>query len=1262
MFDIVGDEIAELNDEDLRSLVARLCEAEVSARGLSPASVTWGGNQTAADGGLDVRVALPVGPHISGFIPRVSTGFQVKKPDMPRKEIIAEMRPAGTIRPVIQQLANEGGAYIIVSSSGSTADSALRNRNDALREALIGVVNGSQIHTDFYDRTRLATWVRCHPGLITWVKEKIGRSITGWRSYGPWSGSTESADADYLLDDKLRLHLGNHRDAPAKSVSQAIDEIRDELSQPKKIVRLVGLSGVGKTRLVQALFDARIGSRALPPSLAVYTNLSDNPEPQPAGLASDLIANRTRAVLIVDNCPPELHRRLSELCTTTNSTVSVVTVEYDVRDDQPEGTQVVTLETSSPNLIERLVQRRYSHLSQVDVSTIAAVSGGNARIAIALAETVERSETIAGLSNEELFQRLFRQRHDADNALLLAAQACSLVYSFQGEALTGEKAELPLLASLVGLTPTEIYRHVGELRRRDLVQQRGVWRAVLPHAIANRLAARALADTPYHVINHLLVGDGTHRLAQSFSRRLSFLHEHPKAVAIVEEWLAADGLLGDVTALDELKQAMFENIAPVLPKAALSVLERAGNGDPQKAVTAWHRHRALLRSIAFDPDLFESSIDLLVRAATNNPEGREVKEASETFVSLFPIHFSGTHATIEQRLRVIERLIISNETQPRSLGFAALNAVLEATHFRTSYRFDFGARSRNHGYRPRKEDDVTRWYSAALALIERLALIDMLKPELCAQLAQNFQGLWTSAHMFSGLEALSRKFAADGFWREGWAACRRTMHFDRDRLTPNAVSRLSLLEAELRPSNLPERVRAVVLGDRSGRLDLEEIDADDVANAFERSEAAARDLGAAVVLDDAVFAELLPDLLRGGNRVWAFGRGLARASIDLRGTWEKLVRALEKISSEQQNVQVMRGFLAEAWERERELTQTLLDLALEDHSLVHYIPLFQTAVELDERGAERLKQALKSDTISIWMYRNLSAGRVTDTLSGHTLGELLVLISHKPDGFGVAIDILFMRLYSDNLAKREHEPALLDAGRKLLEGITFRKDNQDDSHHLADIVKACLVNLDGGPLAASVVSKLKHAVATYETYSFNNKFLLKALLEVQPKATLDALFCDNENDQREGIAVFGHSDEHHADIADSISCEALIEWCEQDPEKRYLFAATFVKFAQRLEENGPQTWSEQAMALLTNAPNIKEVLMIFVDRLRPMSWSGSRAALMEMNVKLLDDLEKNIGLEFMQMVSEAKIQLLKEVKRERYRESQRDRDRDEKFE
>ena len=301
---------------------------------------------------------------------------------MPKAAIRDEMRPAGVIRPVIQELADESGAYVIVSAA-DPSDSALRNRRAALREALDDVSGADRLHTDFCGRGGLAAWVRRHPGVVVWVKETVGRAYRGWRPYGAWSGSAEDVGAEYLVDDTLRLHVDARRAAPARPVAEAIDALRDMLAAPGKIVRLVGLSGVGKTRLVQALFDDRIGARPLPRSLAVYTNMNDDPDPQPTGLASDLMASRLRAILIVDNCGPDLHRSLAELCAAPGSTLSVLTVEYDVRDDQPEGTKVVTLDTSSPELIETLVSRRFPHLSQVDARTIARVSDGNARVAVA---------------------------------------------------------------------------------------------------------------------------------------------------------------------------------------------------------------------------------------------------------------------------------------------------------------------------------------------------------------------------------------------------------------------------------------------------------------------------------------------------------------------------------------------------------------------------------------------------------------------------------------------------------------------------------------------------------------------------------------------------------------------------------------------------------------------------------------------------------------------------------------------------------------
>jgi hypothetical protein len=570
MFEITGDDIARVSEEDLRTLVALLCEAELRRLGFSPSAVTWGGHQKAVDAGLDVRVALPTGTQIEGFVPRPVTGFQVKREKMPRSLILKEMKPRGILRQSIRELANNSGGYVIVSSQDSTSDPALQSRRLAMAEAVAGLTNATSLSLDFYDRTRLASWVRSHGGLILWVRARIGKAIRGWQTYGAWAYPPGGVKGVYLLDNAVRVNTVQQEDAGGMDALHAIQQIRRRLHSPRRVVRLVGLSGTGKTRLTQALFDHRIGNDAIDPSIAYYTNMADDPDPQPTGLVSNLVAERRRAVLVIDNCPSDLHRRLSEAARLPESTVSLLTIEYDIQDDEPEETDVFRLQPSSRELIEKLLKSRFSTLSATDAGTIAEFSGGNARVAIAVAGTVQKNETVARLKDEELFERLFYQKRQRDDSLLIAAEACSLVYSFNGEDVSsGTDVELVRLGAMVDKHANEMFRHVAELKRRDLVQQRGVWRAVLPQAIANRLATRALQNIPWPTIEQNLVYSAPARLLKSFSRRLGLLHTSKEAAEIIEKWLAPGGLLGNVTGLSDVGSAMFENVAPGLPDAAL---------------------------------------------------------------------------------------------------------------------------------------------------------------------------------------------------------------------------------------------------------------------------------------------------------------------------------------------------------------------------------------------------------------------------------------------------------------------------------------------------------------------------------------------------------------------------------------------------------------------------------------------------------------------------------------------------------------------
>lgn len=1266
MFEITGDDIALLNDEDLRALVALLCEAELRRRGLAASAVTWGGNQTAADGGLDIRVSLPVGTPIEGFVPRAATGFQVKKPDMPRGEILAEMRPAGMVRPVIEELATQAGAYIIVSATGSTADGVLANRRKAMADAVKDIPQRDQLALDFYDRGRVATWVRDHSGLIPWVRDRIGKSLSGWQPYGSWAHAPAGSDDNYLLDDTLRIQTDGTENAGGVSALAGLEKIRDLLGQPGKVVRLVGLSGVGKTRFVQALFDPAVGAGNLDPSLAIYADMADTPDPQPIALTSNLVARRTRSILVIDNCPQELHRRLSELVRTTGSTISVITIEYDIREDEPEGTEVFALEPSSPDLVQKLVSRRFASLSDVDAQTIAEFSGGNARIALALAATVGKNESLAGLTDDGLFRRLFQQRHEHDSELLLVAQACAVVFSFDGETVAGDESEIARLGGLVGKTAAEIFAGIAELRRRDLVQQRGIWRAVLPHAIANRLAALALQNIPWPTVEAQLVNGASERLLRSFSRRLGYLHSSKEAVAIVERWLGPDGYLADIANLNGLGRAVLENIAPAAPAAALDAIERGARGPHSETMRENGRHLLrLLHSLAYDAKFFDRVVALLARFSRLGADGAP-DEVTDAVESLFYLYLSGTHASIDQRIRAVDTWLRSEDPAERVLGIRALGAMLEAYHFASSYNFDFGARSRDHGYYPRTNADVLNWFESALNVAGTLVVANPpAAPAIRALLAEKFRGLWTSAGAFDALERTAKAIAANGFWREGWIAVRRTQKLDGSAMPVEIAARMDALERILRPANLIEHVRAIAMSRRGiGSLDLDDIYGpdDDIEVESARNDRIVLQLGEDLARDADSFAVLIPELVSAEGRLWLLGRGMANAAPDRGALWDALVGELAKTPVSNRNVQVLRGILNRIAEQDAAAADGLLDAALLDDTLAQWFPILQSAVPTNSRGMARLRLSLASNTAPIAQFHVLAWGRVTDGIDPRELADLIVTIADKAGGFDVAIEILSMRFHADRSKKSEPSPELLEAGRELLRRITFGDKDDREDHRLGRIALSCLAGDDGASIARDLVGRLLKATKEHKTQAYYHDDLVKGVVKAQPVAALDGLFGGDAALRKSGVRAVEDMTRMHGNPMDSVPDDVLLAWCEADPEIRYPVAAATITLFRRPEEKAPRQWTPAARLVLQKAPDPVQVLAEFLRRFRPLAWSGSRAAIIESNAHMLDELDFAGDAAVIDFVQQAKKGLMEAVAEEQRWETQRDRRRDERFE
>lgn len=124
IFAITTEDIRSLTDEQSRELIARLCRAELSKNSISQAAVTWGGDQRAKDGGVDVRIDVDPPLGIGGYIKRDRSAFQVKAEKFGPGKISDEMAPKGLLRPAIVELANDNGAYVIVSTRDSVSEVA----------------------------------------------------------------------------------------------------------------------------------------------------------------------------------------------------------------------------------------------------------------------------------------------------------------------------------------------------------------------------------------------------------------------------------------------------------------------------------------------------------------------------------------------------------------------------------------------------------------------------------------------------------------------------------------------------------------------------------------------------------------------------------------------------------------------------------------------------------------------------------------------------------------------------------------------------------------------------------------------------------------------------------------------------------------------------------------------------------------------------------------------------------------------------------
>ncbi len=232
--------------------------------------------------------------------------------------------------------------------------------------------------------------------------------------------------------------------------------------------------------------------------------------------------------------------------------------------------------------------------------------------------------------------------------------------------------------------------------------------------------------------------------------------------------------------------------------------------------------------------------------------------------------------------------------------------------------------------------------------------------------------------------------------------------------------------------------------------------------------------------------------------------------------------------------------------------------------------------------------------------------------------ELVPMILRLPDGFDVALNMVWLRIIQDQREKKDLSPEVKAAGRLVVEACQFDHRMNREAHELQEMIEACLGSPEGVSSVERLLDRLKLSHSMYGLGFMEENRIFGALLAAQPLTVLNRLFGDGNLEDDGGMRGFFDHDELIGSPLDHVPQVTLLAWCDEDSAVRYpLIAARLCPF-NKSHHSDVRQWKELALALLEHAPDKIEVLKHYIDQFHPRSYSGSRSAAWEANAKLLD--------------------------------------------
>lgn len=1255
-FEIDKNHIEALDDYDLTELLQRLLFLEAQKLGLPQATVAVSLNIDAPDGGEDGKIEWSGGPDpaTSDWIPTRCTLFQAKATPMGPADCKSEVfnKDGTDLKARVKAVAKDGGSYVLFyskSCEGQYADDRVAKIREAFGEKA-GVAVAQNVAIRVYGSEKIARWTNQHASAVTFVMERRGIAApAALQSWTSWSEEHPTRLSFYM--DAARLAV---RDA-----------VRTGLLNPKRTVRLVGLSGLGKSRLALEVF--RIPADGAPDLQQAALSRSCVYMADGDKHASDVIAairamkdRGVSGVVVVDECPLELHQKLSQIVRAPKSKLSLLTLDFDPTSVPGDGAaDFFCLAPLAQADMEALLRASALDLPEEHVATVASMAGGFPRMAELLVRLLDNEDgNLWALDRPEVFRNLvIRRAKDPDFVWETAIALATLEHvGADGDV----RYELDALCEHVmgGEDSAKVYRAVRELEDSGIVYRRGDYVRLTPLPLAVVLAALWWNGVRPDLAVQLLTGDALPQsVVDAMKAQLARLRGHVWVERLVAEIVSVTGPFGRRDLVDSATGSrLLSSLAEVNPEAVANLLAfHFGGITPDEASRVVQGRRDLvwcLEKLAWWSGTFHRAarVLLLFAAGENESWGNN---ASAQFKQLFHLYLAGTEVPAYDRLAVLRDGLQSEDARIVSVCIDALVESLSSGHFHR-----MGGPEAQGGGLPRVDwaptslvEAHTYWAEVLDLLSTYLVHSEELGEAVRKGVAQHARGLVLGGCIDLVETVVTRVFAAGLHWPEMLEALRTAENYDGERYGGEVREHVEALIARLEPTTLEDRLRMVV-----STPSWNELRKDDSGTVTVVAEERAAALAVELAPDPDSLINLLPIVLIDEQRQgYRFGRALGQHLIDPFAFLAAGGEALRMIPPERRNAIVLMGVIAAVAEVDVDRARAFVRGWLTDADLRACGLDLLRAVGPNDDDSAILVMMLGAGEIDPRQVQMFSYGRAADGISDRAFAELLCAVLHVGEaGRGPAIELLGMRLH-----QRAVSSELVAVTKEVLLSADAAADaNPMGGHHFEQLVKKAI---GADPQDGEFIRKLAaNLVATSERFGLGRRHVpavLADLLRVRVDVVWPLLRAElSSGDWARAARVttaLGKWFHSGPDLIGLVGQNELLSWASTSSETAYWAAKLIEPLRDEPDESDPfPNWNPFVVELLRRHGADKDVRSAIGAKISSGAWSGSAVPRLERHRRAFHELLRIAVPEVREWATKAVAYLDEEIQSERKRDEE----------